>query len=87
MQCFSDDREYSARNLKEMRRFADAYPDYSIVQVSLAQLQEGTIWQAALAKLEFHDGFIQMPFTNIPNILEQIFGCYRVCQIRNFVNF
>ena len=65
MQRFPDDRGYSARNLREMKRFAESYPDFPFVQVSLAKLQGGTIWQAALAKLESHDGFIQVPLTQI----------------------
>ena len=65
MQRFPDDRGYSARNLREMKRFAESYPDFPFVQVSLAKLQGGTIWQASLAKLESHDGFIQVPLTQI----------------------
>ena len=59
MQRFPDDRGYSTRNLREMKRFAESYPDFPFVQVSLAKLQGKTIWQAALAKLKSHDGFIQ----------------------------
>ena len=65
MQRFPDDRGYSARNLREMKRFAESYPDFPFVQVPLAKLQGKTIWQAALAKLESHDGFIQVPLTQI----------------------
>lgn len=65
MQRFPDDRGYSARNLREMKRFAESYPDFPFVQVSLAKLQGGTIWQASLAKLASHDGFIQVPLTQI----------------------
>lgn len=65
MQRFPDDRGYSARNLREMKRFAESYPDFPFVQVPLAKLQGETIWQAALAKLESHDGFIQVPLTQI----------------------
>lgn len=65
MQRFPDDRGYSARNLREMKRFAESYPDFPFVQVSLAKLQGGTIWQASLAKLESHNGFIQVPLTQI----------------------
>ena len=52
MQRFPDDRGYSSRNLKEMRRFADAYPDFPIVQVSLAQLQKYPILKTTLAELQ-----------------------------------
>lgn len=36
---FPDDRGYSVRNLKNMRAFAKAYPNFPIVQVPLAQLE------------------------------------------------
>lgn len=65
MQRFPDDRGYSARNLREMKRFAESYPDFPFVQVPLAKLQGETNWQVALAKLESHDGFIQVPLTQI----------------------
>ena len=65
MQRFPDDRGYSTRNLREMKRFAESYPDFPFVQVPLAKLHGETIWQAALAKLESHDGFIQVPLTQI----------------------
>lgn len=52
MQRFPDDRGYSVRNLKEMRRFADSYPDFPIVQVSLAQLQKYPILKTTLAELQ-----------------------------------
>ena len=35
---FPDDRGYSIRNLKNMRAFAKAYPDFPFVQVPLAQI-------------------------------------------------
>lgn len=49
---FPDDRGYSVRNLKYMRQFAEAYPHFPIVQVSLAQLEKNQIWQLSLAKLK-----------------------------------
>lgn len=52
MQRFPDDRGYSTRNLREMKRFAESYPDFPFVQVPLA-------------KLKSHDGFIQVPLTQI----------------------
>lgn len=35
---FPDDRGFSVRNLKYMRMFAEAYPDFPFVQVPLAQI-------------------------------------------------
>ena len=40
---FPDDRGYSVRNLKYMRQFAEAYPQFPIVQVPLAQLEGNQI--------------------------------------------
>ena len=63
---FPDDRGFSVRNLKYMRMFAEAYPDFPFVQVSLAQLQEYPIWQVPLAKLqEGGKDFVQVPLAQI----------------------
>ena len=35
---YPDDRGYSVRNLRYMKRFASAYPDFPILQVPLAEL-------------------------------------------------
>lgn len=48
---FEDDRGYSVRNLKYMRRFAEEYPDFPFVQVPLAQMGKFPILQEQLAKL------------------------------------
>lgn len=48
---FPNDRGYSERNLRNMKRFAEAYATFPIWQVALAKFQDNTIWQAALAKL------------------------------------
>ena len=37
---FPDDKGYSDRNLRNMQRFAEAYPDFPILQVPLAKLTE-----------------------------------------------
>lgn len=50
--CYPTERGFSERNLREMKRFAQAYPRYPIWQVPLAELQNGDIWQVELAKLE-----------------------------------
>ena len=63
---FPDDRGFSVRNLKYMRMFAEAYPDFPIVQVSLAQLQKYPIWQVPLASLQGEDkDFVQVPLAQI----------------------
>jgi predicted nuclease of restriction endonuclease-like (RecB) superfamily len=48
---FPDDRGYSIRNLHYMRRFADAYPNFPILQVPLAGLKRVPILQVPLAEL------------------------------------
>ena len=63
---FPDDRGYSVRNLKYMRQFAEAYPQFPIVQVPLAQLEGNQIWQALLAKLkENEQEFVQVTLAQI----------------------
>ena len=37
---FPDDRGYSERNLRNMKRFAEEYPHFPILQVPLAKLKE-----------------------------------------------
>lgn len=63
---YPDDRGYSVRNLRYMKRFASAYPDFPILQVSLAELKELPILQASLAELE-NEGreFVQVPLAQI----------------------
>ena len=64
--AFPDDRGYSVRNLKYMRTFAEAYPEFPIVQVSLAQLKNYPIWQVPLSEFQ-EDGkdFVQVPLAQI----------------------
>lgn len=63
---FSGDRGYSIRNLKNMRRFAEAYPDFPILQVPLAKLKGLPIGQAALAQLENGENeFVQVSLAQI----------------------
>lgn len=50
--CYPTERGFSERNLREMKRFAQAYPQFPIWQVPLAELRSGDIWQVELAKLE-----------------------------------
>lgn len=63
---YPDDRGYSVRNLRYMKRFASAYPDFPILQVPLAELRKLPILQATLAELE-NEGreFVQVPLAKI----------------------
>lgn len=63
---FPGDRGYSERNLRNMRLFAKCYPAFPILQVPLAKLGNGEIWQAALAKLKSSDkACIEIPLSQI----------------------
>ncbi len=63
---YPDDRGYSERNLRNMKRFALAYPNFPIWQVPLAKLKEQPILQATLAKLESEgNDFVQVPLAQI----------------------
>ena len=63
---YPDDRGYSIRNLRYMKRFASEYPEFPILQVSLAELKKLPILQATLAELE-NEGkeFVQIPLAQI----------------------
>lgn len=63
---YPDDRGYSVRNLRYMKRFASAYPYFPILQVPLAELRKLPILQATLAELE-NEGreFVQVPLAQI----------------------
>ena len=63
---YPDDRGYSVRNLRYMKRFASAYPDFPILQVPLAELRKLPILQATLAELE-NEGreFVQVSLAQI----------------------
>lgn len=64
--CYPDDRGYSERNLRNMKRFASEYPDFPYLQVPLAKLRGSAIWQVALAKLrKDNDGFAQVSLSQI----------------------
>lgn len=49
---FPDDRGYSERNLRNMKRFAEAYPNFPFVQVPCSTLSQTDFWQVALAESE-----------------------------------
>ena len=63
---YPDDRGYSIRNLRYMKRFASEYPDFPILQVPLAELKKLPILQATLAELE-NEGkeHVQVPLAQI----------------------
>jgi len=59
---------YSERNLRNMKRFANEYPDFLFLQVPRAKFDEHTnhpIWQATLAKLDDDVEFVQVPLAQI----------------------
>ena len=63
---FPDDRGYSERNLRNMKRFADAYPQFPIWQVPLAKLKELPISQSTIEQLKSCDGdFLQVPLAKL----------------------
>ena len=63
---YPDDRGYSIRNLRYMKRFASEYPDFPILQVPLAELKKLPILQATLAELESEGKeFVQVPLAQI----------------------
>ena len=63
---FPEDRGYSERNLRNMKRFAEAYPHFPFLQVPLAEIDGDEIWQVSLAKLkEEGKDFVQVPLAQI----------------------
>ena len=63
---FPEDKGYSERNLRNMRRFAEEYPHYPFLQVPLAEIDGDEIWQVALAKLkEEGKDYVQVPLAQI----------------------
>lgn len=63
---FPDDRGYSERNLRNMKRFASEYPSFPIWQVPLAKLQQLPIRQVALAELTTDkNDYAQIPMTQV----------------------
>ena len=84
--CFPDDKGYSERNLRNMKTFANEYPDFPYLQVPLDKINQDQIWQVSLAKLRTGDNeVIRIPLTQItwyhhislipktPDILERAF--------------
>ena len=63
---FPEDKGYSERNLRNMKRFAEEYPHYPFLQVPLAEIDGDEIWQVPLAKLkEEGKDYVQVPLAQI----------------------
>ena len=71
---FPDDRGYSERNLRNMKRFAEAYPTFPIWQVTLAKLEsEGKEFvQVPLAQISWyhHISLLSKVKNELPNLWE-----------------
>jgi len=66
---FKSDSGYSSRNLGYMKSFAKEYPDFPILQVPLAELENDkkqSILQVRLAKLDEANATVQVPLVQIP---------------------
>lgn len=62
---FPEDRGYSERNLRNMKRFAKEYPNFPFLQVPLAKIKADPIWQVPLAELKEEKDSVQVPLTQI----------------------
>lgn len=62
---FPNDKGYSIRNLHYMRRFAEEYPDFPILQVPLAEFKSLPVSQAVIAELSKNENAIKVPLTSI----------------------
>ncbi len=63
---FPEDKGYSDRNLRNMKRFASEYPDFPFLKVPLAEFQNNPIWQVPLAKfIDEQRTFVQVPLAQI----------------------
>ena len=60
---FPGDKGYSVRNLHYMRRFAETYPQFPILQVPLAEFKKLPISQVALAELAQDGEIVSVPLT------------------------
>lgn len=62
---FPNDKGYSDRNLRNMKRFAQVYPQFPIWQVPLAKFNGKPISQTALSQLADGKEHIDIPLTTI----------------------
>lgn len=65
MKRFPDDRGYSLSNIKSMRRFAEAYPDFPFLRVSLERLRKLPIGQVTLDQLQKERDWVQVSLIQI----------------------
>ena len=64
--AFPDDRGYSDRNLRNMKRFASEYLDFPFAFVPFSALEQNNFWQVPLAKIEQNGEMcVQIPLTQI----------------------
>ena len=61
---FPDDKGYSERNLRNMKRFAAAYPTFPIWQVPLAKFKDMPISKSSLADITAEDN-VNIPLNSI----------------------
>lgn len=63
---FGKGNGYSVRNLRNMKIFAEEYPDFPVWKIPISDLNtNNTIRQAALAELQKTDEFVQVPLAQI----------------------
>jgi predicted nuclease of restriction endonuclease-like (RecB) superfamily len=67
---FPDSKGFSVRNLKYMRAFAEAYPDFPIVQVPLAQ-SESEFVQVSLAQITWYHHITLL--SKVKDLTERVF--------------
>lgn len=86
---FPDDRGFSERNLRNMKKFASEYPAFPIWQVPLAELEQLPIRKAALAELPCDEnGFLMSSMEWLFGISEQPLLCqvlYQVTGIQSWI--
>lgn len=75
---YSDMKGFSVRNLKYMRAFAESYPEFPIVQVSLAQNEENKIVQVSLAQITWYHHISLI--TRVKDIAERAFYIQQTAQ-------
>lgn len=75
---YSDVKGFSVRNLKYMRAFAESYPSFPIVQVSLAQNDEEEIVQVPLAQITWYHHISLI--TKVKDIVERAFYIQQTAQ-------
>ncbi len=62
---FPEDKGYSVRNLHYMRRFAENYPDFPILQVPLAEFKDLPISQEVFVELARDKKYLHIPLSTV----------------------